>query len=259
MYRMSAIPGYDAEAEFYDFAWESFKLDTEFYCRQLEATGRVLDCMCGTGRVAIALARAGHDVDGIDSSRKMLRRARVKARKESPTVRHRLHWHLGELTKSNLGHDHDAAIIAVNSYGLILSNRQRVAALKRIRKALHDGGKLLLALDSVRSYREVRDGVPFVASGGRIGSSGDTYVRVMSEIGSRSDRVRSVTLHLVLGPKGKLKRSQLTQTVTAVLSPTVVKGELRQAGFRPMKLLGGYDGSPHSPSGNTFIIEAVAR
>lgn len=259
MGRGSAIPGYDAEAEFYDFAWESFKLDTEFYCRRLEAAGRVLDCMCGTGRVAIALARAGREVDGIDSSPEMLRRARVKARKESPTVRSRLRWHLGDLTRTNLGHDHDAAIIAVNSYGLILSPQGRVAALRRIRSALRGNGKLLIALDSVRSYRQIRDGVPFPASSGPLGSSGDVYVRVMAETGSRSERVRSTSLHLVIDRKGKLRRSQLTQTSTAVLSTVMVKRELKLAGFQPTQLYGGYDARPYSPSGSSFIIEAVAR
>lgn len=259
MSRGIVILGYDAEAEFYDYAWQILRVDTEFYRRQLKGAHRVLDCMCGTGRVAIDLARAGHEVDGIDSSPEMLRRARVKARKECPPVRRRLRWHLGDLTKTNLGHDHDAAIVAVNSYGLILSARGRVVALRRIRSALRDHGKLLLALDSVRSYREVRDGVPFAASSGPLGSSGGVYVRVMAESRSGSKRVRSIALHLVIDRKGKLRRSQLAQTVTAVLSPATVKRELKQAGFRPIKLFGGYDGRPYSPSGDSFIIEATAR
>lgn len=47
----------------------------------LRATGgrRVLDAGCGTGRVAIELARRGHDVVGIDADPDMLDTARAKA------------------------------------------------------------------------------------------------------------------------------------------------------------------------------------
>lgn len=259
MGRGSAIPGYDAEAEFYDLTWESFTLDVEFYRCRVEGAGRVLDCMCGTGRVAIGLARVGHEVDGIDASPVMLRHARVKARKETPAVRRRLRWRLGDLTRSDLGHGHDVAIIAANSYGLILSPRGRVAALRRIRGALRRHGKLLIALDSVRSYRQIRDGVPFPVAGGALGPSGNLYVHVMAETGSRSERIRSTSLHLVVDRKGRLKRSQLTETSTAVLSPVMVKRELKQAGFLPTQLFGGYDARPYSTSGRSFIIEAMAQ
>lgn len=258
MGRGSAIPGYDTESEFYDFTWERLRSDTEFYRAELNGSDYVLDCMCGTGRVAIALARDGHRVDGVDASPGMLRRARQKARAESPTVRRRLRWQLGDLTKADLGKGHDAAIVAVNSYGLILSGRQRVAALQRIRKALREHGRLILALDSVRSYRTIRDGIPFLASSAAIGVSGDVYVRVMAESGSRAESVRSTAIHMVFDRHGKPKRSQLTQTVTAVLSPSIVKRELRQAGFRPTQLLGGYDRRPYSPSVDCFIVEAIA-
>ena len=259
MNRKSSIPGYDAEAEFYDYAWESFKLDTEFYRRRLRRKDRVLDCMCGTGRVAIALARDGHQVVGIDVSPRMLRRAREKARKEKPEVRRRLHWRLANLTGTDLGKDHDAAIIALDSYGLILSRRGRIAALMRIRHALRERGRIFLALDSVQSYREVRDGIPFPAGGGPVGRSGDIYVRVMAETGSHSPSVRSTALHLLIDRKGRLKRSRLSQTVTAVLSPTMVEEELRRAGFRLTRLFGGYDGRLYSPTGRVFILEAAAR
>lgn len=259
MSRTLAIAGYDSEAEFYDYVWDSLKVDVEFYCRRLRGARSILDCMCGTGRVASALARAGFQVDGVDVSAEMLRRARLKARRESPLVRSRLHWQVGDLAHAELGKDHDAAIIAANSYGLILSSRNRIRALGRIHSALRPGGKLLLALDSVRSYRRIRDGIPFAAGSRRLGRRGSLYVRVMAESGSRVDRVRSTTLHLVFAKSGKLTHSQLTETITAVLSPVRVQSELRRSGFRPMKLFGDYDERSYSVKGDRFVIESVAR
>ena len=45
----------------------------------LSAGGSVLDAGCGTGRVAIELARRGHEVVGVDLDPGMLDTARAKA------------------------------------------------------------------------------------------------------------------------------------------------------------------------------------
>jgi SAM-dependent methyltransferase len=52
-----------------------------FYTGLAQRTGGpVLELACGTGRLTIPLALAGHDVVGLDASTSMLRLARVKAR-----------------------------------------------------------------------------------------------------------------------------------------------------------------------------------
>ncbi|MTD14733.1 methyltransferase domain-containing protein [Nakamurella sp. YIM 132087] len=45
-----------------------------------EPPARILDLGCGTGSLALLCAEAGHRVDGIDSSPRMIDRARAKAR-----------------------------------------------------------------------------------------------------------------------------------------------------------------------------------
>jgi SAM-dependent methyltransferase len=54
------------------------------------AAGPILDAGCGTGRVAIELARRGHTTVGLDVDAALLARARAKA----PA----LEWHLGDLS-----------------------------------------------------------------------------------------------------------------------------------------------------------------
>ena len=49
-------------------------------------TGRVLDAGCGTGRVALELARRGHEVTGIDVDPSMLDEARAQAVDEALAV-----------------------------------------------------------------------------------------------------------------------------------------------------------------------------
>jgi ubiquinone/menaquinone biosynthesis C-methylase UbiE len=84
--------------DFYDLRIEGdyrpISGDVPFYLRQARKTGGpILELACGTGRIAIPLARAGFEVVGLDKSRAMLRIARAKA----GGVR-KLEWRHGYMT-----------------------------------------------------------------------------------------------------------------------------------------------------------------
>lgn len=66
----------------------------------------VLDAGCGTGRVAIELARHGVDVAGIDLDAGFIDEARRKA----PEIG----WHLGDLAIVDLGRTFDLIVLAGN-------------------------------------------------------------------------------------------------------------------------------------------------
>jgi len=66
----------------------------------------VLDAGCGTGRVAIELARRGVEVVGVDVDRSML----VTARANGPGVE----WHEHDLTTLDLGRAFDVVLLAGN-------------------------------------------------------------------------------------------------------------------------------------------------
>jgi len=256
--RTRLSPGYDAEAPLYDYCWDRLTEDLAFYKRRLRHAKTVLDAMCGTGRVSIALARAGIHVWGIDSSVRMLQRARQRLREQPPPVRRRVRFRKGDLVRGAPGRGLDAAIVAVNSFGLILTSKDRVRALRHLHRSLRRGGKLILALDSVRSYRTIRDGVPFLTLARVVDGRGRIYLRILSETGSRASHVRSESLHILLSRSGRVLVSQESGTSTAVLGPARVEQELRRSGFEPTAIFGDYDERRYSPSGQRFIVEARA-
>ena len=72
----------------------------------LSAGGSVLDAGCGTGRVAIELARRGHEVIGVDLDPGMLDTARAKAPE--------LEWHLADLLDIDLARTFDLVALPGN-------------------------------------------------------------------------------------------------------------------------------------------------
>ena len=70
------------------------------------APKRVLDAGCGTGRVAIELARRGVDVVGVDCNPSMLK----EAARRNPSLR----WVEADLSVLDLGEEFDAVVLAGN-------------------------------------------------------------------------------------------------------------------------------------------------
>src|SRR5207248_193839 len=117
----------DRFAPFYDLEYGDYDADLDFY-RQYTllaaARGRraatVLDLACGTGRVALSLAPAGHTVTGADASPAMLAQARAKAEAGGVSVR----WVEADLRAlpgpAALGHFR-LALCALNSFACLIT------------------------------------------------------------------------------------------------------------------------------------------
>lgn len=94
----------------------------------------VLDAGCGTGRVAVELARRGLDVVGVDLDASMLEAARSKA----PG----LDWRLGDLVDVDLGRTFDA-VVAAGNVMIFLEPGTEAAVVANLARHLGPGGALV--------------------------------------------------------------------------------------------------------------------
>ena len=128
-------PLYDWYDEFYD--------DLEMWnalCSRFE--GPVLDLACGTGRVSIALARAGMAVVGVDISQHMVARALNKLTREESQVCNRIDFIVGDMTSLELDSVFQIAIIPSNSLNELTTFEAQEACLRSVWQHLAPGGIL---------------------------------------------------------------------------------------------------------------------
>jgi SAM-dependent methyltransferase len=112
-----------------------------------ECGGEVLELAAGSGRVAIALARKGHRVTGLELAAGMLSRARQRTQHLPPEVAARLHWVRGDMTSFELpGRRFGLVFVAFNSFWLLQTPEAQAACLRAAARHLAPGGRLALDL-----------------------------------------------------------------------------------------------------------------
>jgi SAM-dependent methyltransferase len=104
----------------------------------------VLELGVGTGRIAWALAAAGHPVVGIDRSEKMLAAARRKGDALSPDLRARLELHCGNIATFALNRRFPLALIPFSTFQHLATPAQQRACLVRVREHLLPDGHLVV-------------------------------------------------------------------------------------------------------------------
>src|SRR5688572_21618322 len=139
-------PWGDAElAQLYDVF--PFSADLPFYLELASSVGgEVLELCCGSGRLLLPLAQAGHRLVGLDASPHMLALTCDKLVAAGPEVAERARLVQGDLRSFELGQRFDLALIAVKSFSYLTSRSDQQLALERIVAHLRPGGRLALDL-----------------------------------------------------------------------------------------------------------------
>lgn len=101
----------------------------------------VLDGGCGTGRVAIELARRGCEVVGVDLDEPMIQAAEAKA----PEI----DFHLGDLATIDLNRTFDVAALPGNVM-LFVAPGTEADVVQNMADHLHDGGRLIAGFQLAR-------------------------------------------------------------------------------------------------------------
>jgi SAM-dependent methyltransferase len=256
---MEGHEGWDDYAAFYD--WENARTlgrrDVPFWRRvALEEGGCTLELGCGTGRVALPLARAGVPLVGIDRSDSMLAYARRRVRRSRLGRRVRL-------VRGDIRHlpFPEAAFHTVLApYGILqslLRDRDLAATLQAVHRVLRRGGMFGMELVAdLPAWEEYRKRVSLCGWRGRRGGA---HVTLTESV--RQDRARRLTIfdQEFIERRNGARKSRRFSLAFRTLSVPQMARRLERAGFAVAALLGDYRGAPWDPRADIWVILARRR
>jgi SAM-dependent methyltransferase len=151
-----AYPPYSRYAEIYDRDQTYFSRETALYLpKLLKARGwygqRILDLACGTGTLAVELARQGYDVWGVDLSADMLHQAERKAAQHKQTVQFRRQ----DMRQLQLPQQFDLVTCAYDSMNYLLELADIAAVCQRVHQHLDPGGIFYFDMNSLHALANV--------------------------------------------------------------------------------------------------------
>jgi len=132
--------------DIYDALYDRFQEDIPFYLSLAEETsGPVCELACGTGRVTVPLALAGHEIMAIDSSPEMLAVAEERAQ-DAAVPAGRILFAEGDMRYPPEDGRFGLVIIPLHSLSHLYSNEDVIGCLEGIRRALRPEGRLAFAV-----------------------------------------------------------------------------------------------------------------
>jgi len=215
--------------------------------------GPILELGCGTGRVLIALARAGYPVYGLDNDAGMLALLQLQAG-SNPALRG--HFFQADMAAFHLARLFSLILMPCNTLSALPTGTRR-AALAQISQHLSPTGLFaaslpnpaLLARLSHRADTEIEEIFPHPVDG--------EPVQVSSTWQRRAGHFTVSWHYDHLLSDGRVER--LTAQVCHALLPVEsYADELRQAGLRIEALYGDFDQSPYTENSPSLIWLAQA-
>jgi ubiquinone/menaquinone biosynthesis C-methylase UbiE len=253
--------GWDQYAPFYD--WENARTlgrrDVAFWRRMAASVrGPVLELGCGTGRIALPLARAGATLVGIDRSGPMLDRAQrrakaLRARAGAGRRRGRLSLVRGDIR--HLPFDDGRFAFVIAAYGVLqslLSEQDLHAALDSACRVLKPGGTL--GIDLVPDVPQWREYDNRVQLRGRF--SRGAHLTLVESVSQQPRRRLTIFEQRYVERRGRAVREHTFQLAFRTLSVPEMTRRLVRAGFRMRAVLGDYRGRAWDERADVWILLA---
>lgn len=241
--------------EIYHAHHSLYSEDIPFWLELAKQQGNlVLELGCGTGRVLLPLAEAGHKFYGLDNNSGMLAFLQKQLDDRRISGAHVVE---ADMVNFGLGVEFDLIILPCNTFST-LNNEDREKTLACVKRHLAPGGVFAASLFNPARLAELPiESDPELEEEFTHPHSGNP-VQVSSAWSRQDDAVEVIWHYDHLLPNGEVER----ETVRVSYKLTTVQdhiGELQAAGFQVPETFGDFMRAPYNSESQYFIFTAVAR
>ncbi|MGE8006181.1 class I SAM-dependent methyltransferase [Lysinibacillus sp. NPDC093216] len=229
----------------YDVLHENYNVDLYFIENHLKKnSGTIIELACGTGRLAIPLAKQGFNVYAVDIHEGMLQLAIEKAKKHNVHV----HFTVQDCTQLQLSITSNFIYMTGNSFQHFLSNESQNALFHSVKKHLNPGGEfvfdtrnaLLSELSIMDEYEE-----------SSVNSKGERLTI------QHRDEYDPITQILTCRSINKLEHSIFEDSIRLRYTyPMEMKRLLEQNGFEMLHIYGSWNKSDFTKNSPSMIVHA---
>ncbi len=249
---------FDDLARFYDLDHALVRDDVEMYRQFAAQSGSpILELGCGTGRVAIPLARDGHEVTGVDISPAMLAALRAKLAQEPPEVAGRVQVIQADMRHLALGREFALALCPLNTFMHMTTQADQLAALGSAYRHLAPGGRLIVDVASPLALLLIPSGEALsLQSELRDAASGRVVQKFTSARFDHARQLQYLTLlYDEVGADGMVRRSTVRTELRHVFR-FEMQLLLERVGFTVEDVYGSTDLEPYEATSEKMIFVA---
>ena len=247
------------DGQYYDQAYRRRRHDVRFYTDlAVESGGPVLELGVGTGRVALAIAKAGIELVGVEPMKPMLDRARERLERLPRATKDRVELREGKLERLRLRRKFPLVIAPFNVWMHLYTREEIERGFATVRHHLERGGQFAfdvllpdpasLARDPSKRYR-----------GGQVPHPRDAVRYRYSEYFSYDPVAQIETVLMDFEHPDSDRLSFCTPLSQRQFFPAELEALLHYNGFTVESHTGDFDGKPITAATESQVIIARRR